>query len=179
MNRNVIIVAGGKGKRMKTQIPKQFLLLRDLPVLMHTVKKFYEFDRHINIIIVLPENQIEYWQNLCKKYSFHIAHNIAIGGEERFFSVKNGLQFITSTGLTAIHDGVRPLVDEKTIAKGFALAAKYKTAVPTLPPTSSVRIINNNGNYHIDRSKVRLVQTPQVFDNQLIIKKIEVLRSLL
>ncbi len=168
MDKSVIIVAGGKGLRMNTEIPKQFLLLRDLPVLMHSVKKFYDFDNTINIIIVLPENQIQYWQQLCKKHNFSIKHTIAKGGQERFHSVKNGLKFISTKGYTAIHDGVRPLVSLSTIAQGFELAKKHKAVVPATTPTSSIRIIENNSNKHIDRNKIKLVQTPQIFENQLL-----------
>lgn len=170
MNRTVIIVAGGKGERMKTNIPKQFLLLQNLPILMHTIKKFFSFDSKINIILVLPSNQIDYWKTLCKEFNFNIKHKIIEGGKERFFSVKNALASSPNDGLTAIHDGVRPLIDIKVIKKGFEIAQKYKTAIPVIKQTSSVRIIKNNESEHFDRDKIRIVQTPQIFVTKILKK---------
>ncbi|MBN2893790.1 MAG: 2-C-methyl-D-erythritol 4-phosphate cytidylyltransferase [Bacteroidales bacterium] len=165
----VIIVAGGSGKRMKSQIPKQFLLLRDLPVLMHTIKKFYDFDNETEIILVLPENQFEYWENLCLDFSFKITHKLVKGGSERFYSVRNGLNsIIRKNGIIAIHDGVRPLVDFETIKRGLESAFLNKAAIPVIPELSSIRIIENENSTHFDRNKIRIVQTPQIFDLQII-----------
>lgn len=166
---SVIIVAGGSGTRMKTNVPKQFLLLRDKPVLMHTINVFYKFDNDIQIILVLPETQIEYWNKLCKKNDFNIKHSIAKGGKERFYSVKNGLYKIKNKdGLVAIHDGVRPFVGIDTIQRGVEAAKKHKAAIPVMPETSSVRIVDGENNFYFDRKKIRKVQTPQIFDIQLL-----------
>jgi 2-C-methyl-D-erythritol 4-phosphate cytidylyltransferase len=173
MQKNAIILGGGKGKRMKSALPKQFLILADKPILMHSIKKFYEYDKNIKIILVLPEEYIELWKNLCTKYKFQIPHIIIKGGKERFFSVKNGLSAATQQGLIAIHDGVRPFISSDLIDNGFNLASKHKTAIPVISPTSSIRIIENNFNYHIDRDKIKLVQTPQFFDAEIIHKAYE------
>ncbi len=168
MIKNVIIVAGGKGKRMGSNIPKQFIVIQGFPILMHTIKKFHDFDPNINIILALPETEINYWKHLCRKYDFRIQHKIAKGGKERFFSVKNALEIIQKTGLTAIHDGVRPFVNFEVIEKGFNMAKKYKTAIPVIKENNSVRIIENEDNKHFDRDKIRLVQTPQIFDTKIL-----------
>ena len=112
MKKVALIVAGGKGFRMNSDIPKQFLLLKGTPVLMYTLEKFSALDE---IILVLPKTQIEYWENLCKKYSFSIPHTSIEGGETRFHSVKNGLDRVDNNSLVAIHDGVRPLISTKLI----------------------------------------------------------------
>ncbi len=171
MSKNaVIIVAGGKGKRFQSNIPKQFLEISGKPVLMHTIEKFWAFDNDIKIILVLPENQINYWQKLCEQHKFSLPHTIVKGGRERFFSVKNGLQIVENEQVIAVHDGVRPLVSVQTIAKGFETASKYGSAVPVVPVTSSVRMIENGENFHIDRANLRIVQTPQVFKSDILKK---------
>ncbi len=171
MSKNaVIIVAGGKGTRLKSNIPKQFLEIGGKPVLMHTIEKFKIFDSHIKIILVLPENQIDYWKELCEYKNFSIQHSIVKGGKERFFSVKNGLQVVDNEQLIAVHDGVRPLVSVETIERGFETARKYGTAVPVVPVTSSIRMIENGKNYHIDRANLRIVQTPQIFNSEILKK---------
>lgn len=168
---SVIIVAGGSGRRMKTKIPKQFLKIKGLPILMYTIKLFYKFDKDIEIILVLPAEQIEYWHSLCSKHKFKIKHKVVKGGEERFYSVRNGLRKMKSDkGLVAIHDGVRPFVSQKTIARGVKKAQKYKTAIPVISENNSVRILDGKLNKHIDRDKVKIVQTPQIFDKKLIKK---------
>lgn len=167
---SVILVAGGSGKRFGSDIPKQFLELSKKPVLMHTIEKFYQFDRNINIVLVLPQNQIEYWQQLCEEYNFTIKHKIREGGTERFHSVKNGLTLTKDSDYIAIHDGVRPLLDVETITRGFETAKKYGTAVPVVPVTSSVRLVEGNENKHLDRHKIKIVQTPQIFSAEIIYK---------
>lgn len=166
----VIIVAGGSGKRFKSNIPKQFVELDNKPVLMHTIEKFYNFDNNINIVLVLPQNQIEYWQQLCTKYNFTIKHKISEGGKERFHSVKNGLNLAKESKYIAIHDGVRPLVDSEIIKRGFDTAKKYGTAVPVVPINSSVRFIEGEESKHLDRNKIRIVQTPQIFSADILKK---------
>ena len=119
-----IIVAGGSGSRMGSEIPKQFLLLQNKPVLMHTIEVFHHYNSNIEIILVLPDSQKDYWAKLCSKYSFNTQHKILSGGNTRFQSVKNGLNSITDTdeALVAIHDGVRPLVNKITIYNCFRIA---------------------------------------------------------
>jgi 2-C-methyl-D-erythritol 4-phosphate cytidylyltransferase len=127
MPKYAIIVAGGKGERMGQQIPKQFLELAGKPILMHTIEKFYNTFPEINIILALPENQFDFWEELCYKYGFtKIAHQIVAGGKTRFDSVKNALSLIKEEGIVAVHDGVRPLVSEATITNCFEQAKKKR-----------------------------------------------------
>lgn len=170
MNRYALIVAGGSGSRMGTVIPKQFLELAGKPVLMHTIEKFRKFESSIRIIVVLPEDHIGLWHELTDKYSFPVSHNIVSGGATRFESVKNGLQLIKSRGYVAIHDGVRPLVSHDTILRCFTEAEKYGNAVPVTSPDDSLRLITDQGNIPVNRHHLRLIQTPQVFDTELIKK---------
>lgn len=168
MNRYALIVAGGSGTRMGSDIPKQFLVLAGKPVLMHTIERFISFDLSIKIFIVLPEDQLDYWEDLKKKYSFSIPHTVAAGGPSRFHSVRNGLERIENEGFTAIHDGVRPLVSKDTIKRCFDAAEKFGNAVPVISPADSVRMITEQGNLPVNRQYLRIVQTPQVFDTKLI-----------
>ena len=163
-----LIVAGGTGERMKSEIPKQFIEIAGKPILMHTIEKFREFDGSIEIITVLPENQLRFWSELQKKYSFSVTHTLVKGGKTRFDSVRNGLGFIYGAGLVAIHDGVRPFVSIETIKRCFDTAAKLGNAIPVISPSDSMRIVAKNGNEPVDRTKIKLIQTPQVFRTELI-----------
>jgi len=169
MQRSVIIVGGGLGRRMKSDIPKQFLELYAKPVIMHTIEVFYQFDNNINIIIVLPEKQIDYWQQLVKKFNFSIKNQIVIGGESRFHSVRNGLSLI-SEGIVGIHDAVRPLVSLNTIKSAFKMAEEKGNAIPVININESLRIIKDNDNHQIDRNIIKIVQTPQCFEASTIKK---------
>ncbi len=169
MKKFVIIVAGGSGRRMQSNIPKQFLPLNGLPILMHTIKRFYDYDNSVNIILVLPEKHIDYWTNLCKRYNFDINHKIEQGGNTRYHSVQNGLRNISENCLVAIHDGVRPLVCIDVIRECYETAAIKKTAVPVIKINDSLRQISENNNYSVDRDKFVIVQTPQIFLSSLII----------
>jgi 2-C-methyl-D-erythritol 4-phosphate cytidylyltransferase len=164
VKRFAIIVAGGKGSRMGADIPKQFLLLDTKPVLMHTIERFLKFDNSIDIILVLPAEQIEYWEDLCEQYNFHAPIRLAKGGETRFGSVYNGLSCITETeGVVAVHDGVRPLVSDDTLDRCFNMAVEKETAVPVVGMVDSVRRVTAHGSEPEDRSLLYMVQTPQVF----------------
>ena len=112
MKKVALIVAGGKGERMNADIPKQFLLLNNLPILMHTIKQFSHFEE---IVLVLPNCQLEYWNELCTFHNFTQKHTQVTGGKSRFHSVKNGLEKIDNNSIVAIHDGVRPLISENLI----------------------------------------------------------------
>ncbi|MBA4321474.1 MAG: 2-C-methyl-D-erythritol 4-phosphate cytidylyltransferase [Odoribacter sp.] len=164
MDQYVVIVAGGSGKRMGMDTPKQFLELAGRPVLMHTIERFREFNDSIEIITVLPENQLRFWAELQRKYSFDVPHTLVKGGSKRFVSVQHGLAFVNSPGLVAIHDGVRPLVRLETIKRCFETAEKYGNAIPVVSPADSLRMEDKKGNSHVDRLKIKQVQTPQVFD---------------
>jgi 2-C-methyl-D-erythritol 4-phosphate cytidylyltransferase len=164
----VVIVAGGSGTRMGAEIPKQFLELAGRPVLMHTIERFKAFDESIEIITVLPENQLRHWIELQEKYSFKILQTIVKGGSARFFSVRNGLKFVNAPSLVAIHDGVRPFVSIDTIRRCFKTAEELGNAVPVVTPPESLRILTENGNEPINRLCVKQIQTPQVFNAGLI-----------
>ena len=168
MKREVIIVAGGSGKRMGSEVPKQFILLAGKPILMHTMLRFWEFDNRIKQIVALPSDQIEHWQTLCKEYNFEVPHQIVKGGKERFFSVKNAVDIIDTNALVAIHDGVRPFVSDKTIHHCFLAAEMYGVAIPTLPIKESLRIIDGTKSMAVNRSNYCNVQTPQVFKGGLL-----------
>ncbi len=166
----VVIVAGGSGKRMGTETPKQFLELAGRPVLMHTIERFKKFSETIEIITVLPENQLLYWLELQKKHSFSILHTLVKGGSNRFLSVRNGLEYVNTPGLVAIHDGVRPFVSIDTIRRCFDTAEKYGNAIPAISPTESLRILTDQGSLPVSRFNVKQIQTPQVFNAELIKK---------
>lgn len=173
MKTEVIIVAGGKGKRMNSVIPKQFLVLRGKPILMRTIECFYHYDSSIHIILVLPQNQLDYWANLCADYKFEIPHEVVVGGAERFFSVKNGLRHIWGNSLVAVHDGVRPFVSTDTLARCFAAAEKQGTAVPYGDITESLRKIDGQSSRTVNRNLYKSIQTPQVFQSELLLKAYE------
>lgn len=169
----VIIVAGGKGERMQTNIPKQFIELKSRPVLMHTMDVFVQYNNQINVIVVLPETQIENWNRLCKKHAFQTKHHIVNGGTVRFESVKNGLKMASDSGLIAVHDGVRPLVNQTTIAACFREARISGAAIPVVMPVESIRQVEGDKSVAVDRNIFRLVQTPQVFDANILKKAYE------
>ena len=173
----IIILAGGKGLRMGTDIPKQFLPIGGLPVLMHTVKRFREYSKELNIILVLPKQQQEYWQALCDEYQFMENCIIADGGETRFHSIKNGLKLIPddAQGLVGVHDGVRPFPSVEVIRNCYETARKTGSAIPVIPVVETIRHLGTKvqsskfkvQSSTVPRDEYRLVQTPQVFDIQL------------
>ena len=176
VKRYCIIVAGGSGRRMKAAIPKQFLLLDGRPVLMHTVERFSTYDPLISIIVVLPAEHHALWRQLCAEHSFGVSHTVVAGGEERFYSVKAGLEQVAEEmkgdagTLIAIHDGVRPLVSHDTIWRCFSDAEEFGNAIPFIEPADSVRVLDGDDSMPVHRSTVRLIQTPQVFRGSVIIK---------
>ena len=166
MQEFAIIVAGGSGSRMKSDIPKQFIPVNGLPVLMHTLKAFRNYSDKLKIILVLPEAQFAYWNQLCNEFSFAETHAIIAGGESRFHSVKNGLDSIVENedAFVAVHDGVRPVISKEIIRESFQKAAQFGTAVVSVGLKDSIRIVENSEkNTAMDRSAFRLIQTPQTF----------------
>lgn len=163
-----LIVAGGKGTRIKSKLPKQFLELNGLPILMHTINAFYRYSEKIVVILVLPEDDLENWNSLCKKHNFTRPLILQKGGDTRFQSVKNGLEKIEGDGLVAIHDGVRPLVSEDIIGASFRLAAVHQSAVAAVRLKESIRMTDQDNTKAMDRSRFRLIQTPQTFHVPLI-----------
>jgi 2-C-methyl-D-erythritol 4-phosphate cytidylyltransferase len=173
MNKIAIIVAGGKGERMNADVPKQFLEIQGKPILMHTLEAFMNFDASLQLILVLPAAQTDFWKTLCEAHDFNIPHQIVAGGQTRFHSVKNGLNAVNNSSLVAIHDGVRPLVSKDTIARCFDTAEKFGAAIPTMDSIESIRLVDANGSKSVDRNAYKMVQTPQVFDAELIKKAYE------
>jgi 2-C-methyl-D-erythritol 4-phosphate cytidylyltransferase len=170
MKKFAVIVAGGSGSRMGTEIPKQFLKLHGKPVLMYTIEVFRDFDADSEIIVVLPEHQIDFWKALCKRHSFDIKHQIVCGGKTRFHSVQNGLSKINDNGIVFIHDGVRPLVSPETLKRCADIAGKTGNAIPVLPINESLRKVDGQSNISVDRNQYFAVQTPQTFRSEQILK---------
>lgn len=164
----IIIVAGGKGLRMGSDIPKQFLPICGKPVLMRTIERFREYSKDIHVILVLPKAQQKYWANLCDKYHFHEKYEIADGGETRFHSVRNGLSLIpdNAEGTVGVHDGVRPFPSVEVISRCYEVAQTAKAVIPVTPVVETLRHVEEKRN--VLRSDYRLVQTPQVFDIQTL-----------
>lgn len=172
-----IIVAGGRGLRMGTDLPKQFLPIGGRPVLMHTLEAFQRAVPGIHLVLVLPADQQDYWRTLCRQHRFTLPHVIANGGATRFHSVKNGLEAIVAMpsvgqddgdALVAVHDGVRPFVAPGVIRQCFDTAQESGAVVPVVPVVETVRELQDNGSVTRDRSRYRLVQTPQTFRLDLL-----------
>jgi 2-C-methyl-D-erythritol 4-phosphate cytidylyltransferase len=165
MKKYIIIVAGGQGVRMGSDIPKQFHLLKGKPLLIHTIEAFYYYDSGIEIILVLPENRIDYWKGLCLKYRVEIPHRITAGGATRFHSVQNALQLVEveEDSIVGVHDGARPLVTKDVIERAYQAVEIGKAVCPVIPVVDSLRIKTNKGTRRISRDLYYQVQTPQVF----------------
>lgn len=172
----MILVAGGKGVRMGTATPKQFLTLQDKPLIIHTVERFQSAIPKLEIVLVLPESNVEQWKAIQKKYLPHSTIKIAYGGETRFHSVKNGLAEIDGKegDIVGVHDAVRPLVSKEVIDSCFTSARENGTAIPVLPINESIREIDEKGRNHARaRDRFRVVQTPQCFELTILKKAYE------
>ena len=155
---------------MGSDQPKQFLLIGDKPLLMHTFDAFSFLFESVKIILVLPADLIEAWKKICSQHDFLIPHKIIEGGPKRYHSVKSGLNHVPGDSIVAIHDAARPLVSEATIKSCFKIAGRKGNAVPAVSITESVREVDGSLNHSVDRSKLRLIQTPQVFQASQIRK---------
>lgn len=155
---------------MESKTPKQFLLLNNQPVLMHTIRRFHEYNPLLTVTVVLPETEIQRWKQLITEFQFPIKHSIVTGGKTRFLSVKNGLQTIQEKGTVAVHDGVRPLCSSALIKRCFEEAEILTNAIPAIPVTDSIRQVSGANNISIDRDTLRIIQTPQCFDVHLLKK---------
>ena len=175
----VIIVAGGKGLRMESDIPKQFLPVGGKPVLMRTLERFREYSPTLQIILVLPKAQQDYWRQLCQQYQFPLpveegvrggSYLLADGGETRFHSVQNGLALIPddAEGVVGVHDGVRPFPSIEVIRNCYETAREKKAVIPVIPVVETVRQLEGATSFTVPRDDYRLVQTPQCFDIQLL-----------
>lgn len=159
---SVILVAGGSGKRMGSELPKQFLPLNGKPILLHTLENFFSWNEHCELIVVLPKLEMQLWSDLLKKHACQIEHKTVAGGKERFHSVANGLKEATKE-LVFIHDGVRPLVSHNTLNACLANLESNSAVVPVLPMVDSVRQISGESNKALNRSELFRVHTPQCF----------------
>ena len=168
MTKTALIVAGGKGARMGSETPKQFLPLRQRPVLMRAMDAFYAYSPDIRVILVLHPAMREDWEELCEMHGFRWPHTVVDGGLERFHSVKNGLTVVDRGACVAIHDGARPLVSRRLIEEAFRLAEKNGSAVPVVPLNETIREIKEGSSRLVDRSGLFSVQTPQAFRAELI-----------
>ena len=168
MKKYVIIVAGGKGLRMGSDLPKQFLPVGGKPVLMHTLEVFRKYDAAIQLILVLPREQQDFWKQLCREHDFDVEHRVADGGETRFNSVKNGLALVQAPGLVGVHDGVRPFVSVEVIRRCYDLAEQHKAVIPVVDVFETLRHLTEVGSETVSRNYYKLVQTPQVFDVELL-----------
>jgi len=166
----VIIVAGGKGLRMGGEVPKQFLPVGGKPVLMRTLERFREAMPELQIILVLPKAQQDYWQQLCREHQFAVEYQLTDGGQTRFHSVQNGLALVPddAQGVVGVHDGVRPFVSAEVICRCYEAARESKAVIPVVPVVETVRHLQGASSVTVPRDEYRLVQTPQCFDIQLL-----------
>lgn len=165
-----IIVAGGSGLRMGAGIPKQFLPLGGRPVLLRTMEAITATVPDAETVVVLPAAHIGTLHELCERFGCTVRYRATAGGASRFESVEAGLKALPDDcSLIAVHDGVRPLVTADMIRRGLDCARTNRTAVPVIPVTDTIREVAADGSSHtIDRSKLRAVQTPQIFDGELL-----------
>ena len=185
MKRHVVIVAGGRGVRMGADRPKQFLEIGGKPILRHTIERFLAFDPAIEIILVLPRDQRDYWRDYCRENGFLERYSMVSGGITRFHSVQNALEYVKSDGIVAVHDGVRPFASAELIRRTFDAAREHGAAIPVVPVVETVRQILPSltgegpgegpapSSLTVDRSLYRLVQTPQTFQLPLLLRAYE------
>ena len=168
MKRYAILVAGGTGSRMKSELPKQFLSFSGKAVLSHTIDSFYHFDNNIQIIVVLPDTSMKHWEELVRISPPPCPIILAKGGNTRSDSTRSGLNFVPDNVIVAIHDAVRPMISRALLERCFAAAEKYGNACPGITPVDSLRKKANEQSFSVDRSEYFQVQTPQCFQSTLI-----------
>lgn len=168
MERYAVIVAGGKGLRMGSERPKQFLCIGGKPILMHTLEAFYRYDATIHLVLVLPHSHQPLWAELCEEHHFTLPYKLVDGGETRFHSVKNGLSAIPNQGVVAIHDGVRPFLHSNMLDRCFQAVKIQRAVIPVINVVDTVRQLTPDGSQTVDRNAYKLVQTPQLFKTSLL-----------
>lgn len=169
-----IIVAGGSGTRFGAEVPKQFLMLGDKPILMRTIEAFEEALGSVDheIVVTLPAEQFGLWRELCERYDFALSHRVVAGGETRWHSVKNALDSIDNPAdvdVIGVHDGVRPLASLELICRVLEAARRNGAAIPVVMLNDSVRQVDGEASHALDRSSLRAVQTPQAFDARMLL----------
>jgi 2-C-methyl-D-erythritol 4-phosphate cytidylyltransferase len=167
MKGSVIITAGGIGKRMGADLPKQFLEIQGKPILLHCLEKFHSFDPTLEIIITLPTDWISYWNDLINSFHCKIPHRVSAGGLERFHSIQLALNLCTGDFIM-VHDGVRPLVSHETIQRCIGGLNHSESVIPVLAVKDSLRFITQDGSKMVDRNAYKLVHTPQCFKAELL-----------
>lgn len=172
MPTSVIITAGGIGRRMGAALPKQFMPIHEKPLLMYTIERFYHFDKNLQLIVTLPADWLNYWEDLIHEFEFRIPHRVVIGGEERYHSIKNALEYCKGDYI-AIHDGVRPFVSDETIQACLTEVREFQAVVPVLPLKESLRIRRGESSEAAVRSDYLTVQTPQCFESEILRKAYE------
>ena len=170
MKKSMIIVAGGAGTRMGSEIPKQFIELNGKPILMHTIENLQAIDASMQLVLVLPKEQLLFWGELKEKHSFSIPHSLAEGGETRFLSVKNGLAKVVDSDVVGVHDGVRPFASKTMVNACFEAANLSGAAIPVVPIIQSLRVLTDENSSAVDRNSYRAVQTPQCFQTSVLKK---------
>ena len=174
MVKYAIIVAGGSGTRMGEKLPKQFILLKDKPVLYYTIKTFLESYEDLQVILVLPVDYMDMGQEIIDAYFDKDRIRITAGGDSRFQSVKNGLKLVEQESIIFVHDGVRCLLSEKLIHACYEKAVETGSAIPAVASKDSVRILTDEGNDAIDRNKVMIIQTPQTFHSKILLPAFQI-----
>ncbi len=174
MKKIAVIVAGGTGTRMNNTTPKQFLLLQGKPVLYYTINSFLQAYDDLQIILVLPEEHVAAGQEIIDAFFDYNRIQITIGGRTRFHSVQNGLQLVQDEGIVFVHDAVRCLVSVDLIRKCCDAAMETGSAIPVIDCKDSVRIITDEGNEALDRTSIKLVQTPQTFHSKILLSAYQI-----
>ena len=174
MKKFVVIVAGGSGSRMKTPVPKQFLLLKGKPVLYYTINAFLKAYNDIKVILVLPREHIATGQEIIDTFFTHSGIQVTIGGRTRFHSVQNGLQFVEEDSIVFVHDAVRCMISPALIQRCYEAVLEHGSAVPVIASKDSVRILTGEGNEAMERDRVKLVQTPQVFFSKILLPAFDI-----
>ena len=171
--RYAIIVAGGSGTRMGGSVAKQFMLLGEKPVLLHTIDRFFSLSKRPELIIVVPQSLREDWKQICRDYKFAVSHILVTGGITRFHSVKNALKYVEPGGVVAVHDGVRPFATTQFIENMYEEGERSGAVIPVVKVTDSLRIVENDESKPVDRELFVAVQTPQVFWSEYLLQAYE------
>ena len=174
LNKYAVIVAGGAGTRMGSSLPKQFMLLKDKPVLYYTLKTFLDAYDDLQIILVLPVDYTDMGQEIIDAYFEKDRIRITAGGDSRFQSVKNGLALIEDESVVFVHDAVRCLTTVDLVHRCYEQAVETGSAIPVVASKDSVRIINEEGSDAVDRNTVMLVQTPQTFHSKIVLPAFQI-----
>lgn len=169
MNKIAVIVAGGSGTRMGTELPKQFLKVKGKPLLFYTLDVFLRAYDDLKVILVLPEEYTETGREIIDAYFDETRVTIAVGGATRFESVKNGLKLVEDEAIVFVHDAVRCLVTIDLVRRCHDMAIETGSAIPVIKCNDSVRLVTEDGSEPVERDKVMLVQTPQVFHSKLLL----------